>query len=231
VPWLFDDEAVDVMRSFTKLKNSLMPYLYGAAVEAHERGIPVMRAMCLEFPEDPGCAHLDLQYMLGASLLVAPIFSESGSVSYYVPEGRWTSLLTGEVVEGPRWCQESHSYASLPLLVRPNSVIAVGATDGRPDYDFPNGLTLRAYAIQDGTRIRTAVSSPDGRAGSTFEVSRDGLLLTVVPSDGTPNWRLLLVGVSRAAASGGTVSTTPLGSLVIPETPGAVIVVQLPSDR
>ena len=65
VPWLYDDEAVDVLRRFARLKNRLMPYLYGAAVTAHERGIPVMRAMPVAFPDDRGCDTLDRQYMLG----------------------------------------------------------------------------------------------------------------------------------------------------------------------
>jgi len=86
VPWLFDEAgytgptASDVLRTFTKLKCRLMPYLYGAAVEAHERGVPAMRAMLLEFPDDPGCDTLDRQYMLGGSLLVAPVFSPDGTV-------------------------------------------------------------------------------------------------------------------------------------------------------
>ena len=71
VPWLFDEEAVDVLRYFTKLKCCLMPYIFAAACEAAKQGIPVMRAMMLEFPDDPGCDYLDLQYMLGESLLVA----------------------------------------------------------------------------------------------------------------------------------------------------------------
>ncbi|MGE5599203.1 MAG: alpha-xylosidase, partial [Bacteroidota bacterium] len=76
VPWLFDEEAVDVVCFFTKLKCGLMPYLFAAAKEASDRGIPVMRAMMLEFPGDPACDYLDRQYMLGEALLVAPIFSE-----------------------------------------------------------------------------------------------------------------------------------------------------------
>jgi alpha-D-xyloside xylohydrolase len=82
VPWLYDDEAVDVLRRFTRLKCSLMPYLFNAARQAHERGIPMLRAMILEFPEDPAVEGLDRQYMLGDSLLVAPVFSHAGEVSY-----------------------------------------------------------------------------------------------------------------------------------------------------
>ncbi|MBQ8088505.1 MAG: alpha-xylosidase, partial [Clostridia bacterium] len=89
VPWAFDEESVAVARKFVKLKCRLMPYLYGAMVEAHERGIPMLRPMLLEFPLDPACETLDRQYTLGDSLLVAPVFREDGQVAYYLPDGVW----------------------------------------------------------------------------------------------------------------------------------------------
>ncbi|MGH3658557.1 MAG: alpha-xylosidase, partial [Micromonosporaceae bacterium] len=82
VPWLFDDEAVDVLKRFTRLKARLMPYLMGAARQAWTSGTPMMRAMVLEFPDDPACAHLERQYMLGDDLLVAPVFTADGQVTY-----------------------------------------------------------------------------------------------------------------------------------------------------
>jgi alpha-D-xyloside xylohydrolase len=117
MPWLFDDEAVDVLRFFNNLKAHIMPYLLDAAREAHECGWPVMRAMVLEFPDDLTCRYLDMQYMLGASLLVAPIFNPKGEVSYYLPDGTWRHLLTGEIAHGPGWRKEQHGYMSLPLWV------------------------------------------------------------------------------------------------------------------
>ncbi|RYG24826.1 alpha-xylosidase [bacterium] len=135
VPWMVDEESVDVLRFFTKLKQRLMPYLWSQAVEAHQTGVPMMRAMALEFPDDPGCDNLDRQYMLGDSLLVAPVFSDD-VVDYYVPAGRWTSLLDGRVVEGPRWVRETHGFLSLPLLVREGTLLATDE-DGK--------ITLTAY--------------------------------------------------------------------------------------
>jgi alpha-D-xyloside xylohydrolase len=231
VPWLFDDEAVEVMRLFTKLKNRLMPYLYGAAVEAHEHGTPTMRAMCLEFPEDPGCSHLDRQYMLGERLLVAPVFSDSGAVSYYVPAGKWTNLLSGAVVEGPAWREETHPYSSLPLLVRPNSVIPMGDNDARADYDYPSGVTLRAYEIEDGARVSVAVPSQDGRPGSHFELRRKGERVTVKPSARAAAWRLLLVGETAESVSGGRIETAAEGVLVLPESPDATVSVTIRAAR
>jgi alpha-D-xyloside xylohydrolase len=89
-----------------------------AAREASGKGIPVLRAMFLEFPDDPACAYLDRQYMLGPDLLVAPVFSEDGEVSYYLPEGEWIRILTNETVKGGSWRKEKHGFLSLPLLVR-----------------------------------------------------------------------------------------------------------------
>jgi alpha-D-xyloside xylohydrolase len=117
MPWLFDDEAVDVLRFFTQLKINLMPYLLDVAKEAHQHGWPMLRAMVLEFPDDPTCRYLDTQYMLGSALLVAPVFHPGGEVSYYLPEGEWRNLLTGETVQGGGWRTEQHGYFGLPLWV------------------------------------------------------------------------------------------------------------------
>lgn len=78
VPWNYDEEAVAVTRKFTKLKCALMPYLYSEANFTSKTGIPIMRAMVLEFSEDYNTHTLDHQYMLGKNLLVAPIFKENG---------------------------------------------------------------------------------------------------------------------------------------------------------
>jgi alpha-D-xyloside xylohydrolase len=117
MPWRFDDESIGVLRYFNRLKLHLMPYIYDAAREAHEHGWPVMRAMILEFPDDPTCRHTDTQFMLGSALLVAPVFTESGEVTYYLPPGRWRHLLTGETAEGPAWRTEQYDYLGLPLWV------------------------------------------------------------------------------------------------------------------
>ena len=158
VPWLFDDEACDVLRKFVKLKCALMPYLYRQAVKAHEEGIPMMRPMFVEFPEDRACEPLDKQYMLGDSLLVAPVFKESGEVEYYLPEGVWVNLLTGTTVKGGRWQKETHDYFSLPLMVRPGSIVAVGQESSRPDYDFADGVRFLLWLPEEGMTAETGVT-------------------------------------------------------------------------
>ncbi|MEQ2677472.1 alpha-xylosidase [Enterocloster citroniae] len=173
VPWLFDDEACDVLRKFVKLKCSLMPYIFAQAVKAHREGIPMMRPMFLEFPEDPACETLDRQYMLGDSLLVAPVFRESGEVAYYLPAGTWTNYLTGEVREGGRWYREVFDYFHLPLMVRENTVLAVGSHEERPDYDYVSGTTLKLFQIKDQADIRIMVPDMDGKEAADIRVTSD----------------------------------------------------------
>jgi alpha-D-xyloside xylohydrolase len=197
VPWLFDEESVDVLRHFTRLKLRLMPYLYEAARAAHTEGVPVMRAMVLEFPDDPGCAHLERQYMLGPDLLVAPVFSDEGDVSYYVPEGTWTHFETGETVTGPRWVREEHDFLSVPLLVRPGAVIPVGAVADRPDYDHADGVTLRVYGLERGQQVSVRVGDV------TFTVVREGDLVRASCGDPAAPWGLA-VGEREVRARAGT---------------------------
>jgi alpha-D-xyloside xylohydrolase len=201
VPWLFGDEAVDVLRTYTRLKARLMPYLYGAARGAHHDGVPVLRPMVFDFPDDPACAHLDRQYMLGDDLLVAPVFSTDGQLSYYVPDGPWTHLRTGEVVSGPRWHQGRFNIGELPLLVRPGAVVPFGAVDDRPDYPYPEGVTLRAYQLRDGARVTVPVPLPSGEDGARFTVRRDGSVVVAERTGPPAPWSLVLVGEDRAPVS------------------------------
>lgn len=174
VPWLFDEESVQVVRAFAKLKCRLMPYLYAAMVEAHENGTPMMRPMMMEFPDDPACDTLDRQYMLGGSLLVAPIFRKDGRVQYYLPEGRWTNLLTGEAAEGGRWQREAHGMMTLPLMVRPGTVLPMGACDMRPDYDYADGLELHVFQMKDGETVTISVPNLKGGTAATYTVTMRG---------------------------------------------------------
>lgn len=181
VPWLFDDEACDVLRKFVKLKCALMPYLYRQAVKAHEEGIPMMRPMFVEFPEDRACKPLDKQYMLGDSLLVAPVFKESGEVEYYLPEGVWVNLLTGTTVKGGRWQKETHDYFSLPLMVRPGSIVAVGQESSRPDYDFADGVRFLLWLPEEGMTAETGVTDLNGNVVMTVSAGRTDGKITLRP--------------------------------------------------
>jgi alpha-D-xyloside xylohydrolase len=218
VPWLFDEEAVDVLRHFTRLKCRLMPYLFAAALQAHHKGLPVLRAMLLEFPDDPACDTLDRQYMLGDSLLVAPVFNPDGKVDYYLPEGRWTNFFNGKVIEGGRWVREQHDFLSLPLMVRPNTILAVGANDQRPDYDFADGVCLHLFEVEDGAHLTQVVPTLKGEPGLTVEVTRSADLIQVRASGAPQTWSVLLRGVQGVqSVEGGTIRVETSGICVFPE--------------
>ena len=230
VPWSYDEEACDVVRFFTRLKCRLMPYLYGAAVAAHREGVPMLRAMLLEFPDDPAADTLDRQYLLGDALLVAPVFSADGSVDYYLPAGRWTHLVTGEVQEGGRWHRACHDFLSLPLFVRPGTVLPLGAIDDRPDYDFTAGTVFRVYELADGAQAERAVPTVRGEAGVRLAARRKGRTIEARFS-GTAGrkWRLQLAGIAAVAAvEGGTVTADPAGAMITPKRGARLLRITLP---
>jgi alpha-D-xyloside xylohydrolase len=141
--------------------------------------------------------------MLGDCLLVAPVLSASGSVEYYVPAGRWTNLLTGEVIEGPGWRRETHGFDTLPLLVRPGSVVAMGSVNDRPDYDFADGVTLHVFGLESGGAVAVTVPGLDGSPAAVFSVVREGDEVTATLIDGAaPGWSVLLEGVREVDAIG-----------------------------
>ena len=204
VPWLVDEESCDVLRAFTHLKHRLMPYLYAKAIEAAETGVPVMRSMLMEHPADPACAPLDRQYHLGEALLVAPVFDESGEVDFYLPEGTWTHLLSGQVRTGGRWFREKHDFMSLPVYVAANTVLPWGAEEERPDYDFTHGTTLRIFGLDDGATATFAVASLDGRIAARGTVTRqDRRYVARVTEGALRDWRLSVDDRTSASVAEG----------------------------
>lgn len=227
VPWLFDEEAVNVLRHFTKLKCRLMPYLYAQALATVRTGVPMMRAMLVEFPADPTCLYLDRQYMLGDNLLVAPVFAADGLVTYYVPAGRWTHFVTGEVKQGPAWVTETHDALSLPLLVRPGAVIAVGNEEQRPDYHYAAGVTLHLYALADGDEQRVEIPTLDGAVATTFTVKHTGAQLVISQTGAISDWRLRLVGATAVGGVAGGALIPNRGDILIQATHPAEVTITL----
>jgi alpha-D-xyloside xylohydrolase len=231
VPWLFDEEAVEVLRFFTKLKCRLMPYLFGAAVAAHQYGWPTMRAMILEFPDDPGCDTLDRQYMLGESLLVAPVLRPDGIVDFHLPAGRWTHFLSGKEIEGGGWRREVYGFFSLPLWVRPNSIIPVGAVDDRPDYAFADNVTFHIFSLDDGAAVSISVPTEKGETDMILHAHRSGDELHLEAEGATRPWCGLLRGAANVASvSGGVSEPHTLGTLLLPDQGTPQLAIQLSTE-
>jgi alpha-D-xyloside xylohydrolase len=172
VPWLYDEEACDVLRHFTTLKCRLMPYLMASAVQARDTSQPVLRAMLLEFPDDPTSRSLDRQYMLGDNLLVAPVFHDSRA-EYYLPRGTWTHLLTGEVREGGGWHFDQLDFFGVPLWVRQGGLICVGASATKVDYDLSRTVRLICGKLDGRTALEARVFDAKGRIAGALELYHD----------------------------------------------------------
>ncbi len=188
VPWNFDEEAVDVLRFFTKLKSRLMPYLFQNAVQTSNTGISMMRSMVMEFTEDKNCSYLDKQYMLGDSLLVAPIFNEDSIAEFYLPSGNWTDFFTNEVYAGGKWITESCGYLDIPLMVRPNSIIAIGSFEDGPEYDYADGVELRVYELEENGDANSTIYQIDSSIELSIHGSRNknNITLSVIAKTEKP---------------------------------------------
>jgi alpha-D-xyloside xylohydrolase len=155
----------------------------------------MLRAMVIEFPDDPACDTLDRQYMLGSDLLVAPVFHAGGEVVYYLPEGTWGDLLGGNVIEGGHWIKAQHDVFSLPLLVRPNAVIPMGKDQSRPDYDYADGVCLHLYHFEEGVERVVDIPALDGTLAARFIVKRAGSQINLSVTEGhATNWSVALHG-------------------------------------
>lgn len=183
VPWLVDGDDADdegcsrTLAKWTLLKTRLMPYLYSQAIESVQLGLPLsLRAVALEFPDDPTAWFLDRQFMIGSQLLAAPIFNEAGEVEFYLPCGTWTSLFTNEQKVGPGWFKETHAgFGTLPLYVRENTILVLGgasqASNG-PVYSYAQDIQVCLYHAKTGTRTRLVAS--DGTLISELVTGADG---------------------------------------------------------
>ena len=228
VPWLFDEEAVDVLRFFTRLKCSLMPYLFAKAIDATTEGVPMMRAMVIEYTDDPTCATLDLQYMLGDSLLVAPIFNDESRAKYYLPNGSWTNFITGDVTEGGRWIKEKHGYLSMPLMVKENSIIAVGNENSRPDYDYADNVTLHVFELKDGAKVETIVYDTEAKLNLNVTVTRKANEIIVEAIKVAKPYNIILRGIHNVASvQGGNFKDDKLGMLVTPDKGASKLIISL----
>ncbi|KAI1155660.1 glycoside hydrolase family 31 protein [Nemania diffusa] len=182
VPWTIDgDDASEqgcsrTLARWTALKTRLMPYLYAQGLAAAESGWPLsLRATCLEFPDDPTAWYLDRQFMVGDSLLAAPVFEESGRVEFYLPKGKWTSFFTNQVREGPGWFKEKHGFGSLPLYVRENTVLVLGKPGVRGAvYDYAEDVEVCLYQAKEGASA--ALVDSQGNALGTLSVGSGGEL-------------------------------------------------------
>ncbi len=115
-------------------------------------------------------------------------------MEYYVPEGIWYNLLTGENVEGGKWQKETYDYFHMPLLVRANTILAVGSNSDRPDYDYTEGVILYLVNMEDGKEAETVVTDLQGNAVMTVKAERSGNTVYVEVKSGNGSYTCKVLG-------------------------------------
>lgn len=122
-PWIYSETAQKAFLKINKTRYAMLPYLYSAGYETTREGIPMMRAMLLEYPNDLNVCNLSTQYMLGGSVLVAPVFDQKKH-NVYLPKGSWIDLETGRRLEGNAWIEYPQKIDVIPMFLRENTMMA-----------------------------------------------------------------------------------------------------------
>jgi alpha-D-xyloside xylohydrolase len=121
-PWEYSVEFMDYFRSAAELKYRLMPYVYAQAKACTEKGLPMVRALFVEYPDDPGAWQIENQYLFGSDLLVAPLFENVPERDVYLPGGQWIDYQTGKVYS-KGWNTIKAGDMQVVILVRDGAVI------------------------------------------------------------------------------------------------------------
>lgn len=224
-PWLYDPDTVRRFRDAVVLHYELFPYLYGLAQQAAQTGVPIMRALGYEFPNDPQAWAQDQEFMVGPDVLAAPVTADRAEsdgaagdptpVQVYLPAGQWIDLYSGQVVSGGQTITRMTSLDELPLYMRAGGAIGFNARTpdiwgngwGTDDLSVP-GLTGWMYA--PGRPATTAIASAPGQLHAATSNDRVHLTLTGT----TPRAQVLVLAQQPPSAV--TVDGQPLPQAVDP---------------
>lgn len=178
----FGPETFRICRDYIRLRYRLLPYLYGSAVKCVKESLPMARALVVEYQDDPTARQVDDQYLLGDSLLVAPVMTRENRRRVYLPKSYWTDWWTGERIPGGRWLDVEAPLDTLPLYIKEGGLIPLGPVmnyvDERPTDRIELLVALFAQDGRnkflvpvDGAEIEVAYTSENGRHTITIAPS------------------------------------------------------------
>ncbi|MDE6327716.1 MAG: alpha-xylosidase [Duncaniella sp.] len=163
-PWLYGKDFTDYFRKCAEMKYRLMPYVYSEAVTSSANGWPMMRALLLEFPDDPGAWRVDDEYMFGSSILVAPMMEAGSSRDVYLPgKGKWIDYQTGRVYT-PGWHRIDTAEMPVVIMVKDGTALPILPVAQSTDRLEWNKLTWKPFSA-DIPATGTA-TLPDGKTVS-----------------------------------------------------------------
>jgi alpha-glucosidase/alpha-D-xyloside xylohydrolase len=149
---LRNPDVEPICRKYLELRYRLMPYLYSAVRETHETGLPIMRALWLQYPDDAAAVARGDEYLWGRDILVAPVVEKGATERrLYLPRGHWYDFWTEEKIEGGREVSKAVDLATMPLYVRAGSIIPLGPVKQYTAEKAPGPLTLVIFPGSDVT--------------------------------------------------------------------------------
>lgn len=204
-PWHYGEQAVTIVREFARLRYRLLPYLYALAQEACQTGVPVVRPVFLEFPDDPPAYQAHLEYMLGPYLLVAPVFNQEGRCHLYLPPGEWYDFWSNRRVDGPAHLQMEVPLERLPLFVRGDSILPLA-----PPMDFVGEKAWEPIQldVRLASEARMAFLNPDRLVEVRAERGDSDIALHIGDVEQTFEIRFLTPGRLRDVRFSGKASDT-----------------------
>ena len=157
-PWLISESFTEAFRDCAEMKYRLMPYVYAQAKDCSERGLPMVRALLVEFPDDPGAWLVEDEYMFGSQMLVAPMMESGNSRTVYLPKGKWIDYQNGKVYDGGYQTIEAGKIPAI-ILVRDGSLIAHAPLAQRTDQIDWSAVEMKAYKA-DATTCKGLLFKP-----------------------------------------------------------------------
>jgi len=208
-PWGFGDEAESIFRRYAELRYRLLPYIWGQAEVAASGGVPLVRALSFEFPDDPTSWHVEDAFMFGEALLVAPVLDETDERMLYLPNGDWVDFWTGEHRSGGTWSEESAPLDHVPLFIRGGSAIVMGPLKQHTEATGGGDWEVR-LAAPIGAGSLTFDEAGATPVDVTWQVDDAELRVTIGPSDVAVALRLD-TPIAEASIDGRPVPCEPAG--------------------
>ncbi|WP_331235490.1 glycoside hydrolase family 31 protein [Natronorarus salvus] len=149
-PWAFGAEVEEIVTRYARLRYRLLPYLLTHAERSTKTGVPLTRAMAIEFPDEPAVSGLATQHMIGPDLLIAPVLSSDDRVRLTLPPGEWIGYFDGSRYRGVKTLDLSPALSEIPLFVRAGAAIPTGEPGDRVGSELADPVVLRVYLPEGG---------------------------------------------------------------------------------
>ncbi len=162
----------------------------------------MMRPMVMDFTDDIACRYLDQQYLLGDNLVCAPVFNEEGIANFYLPEGKWYVLVSGNTLEGGKYHSVKCSFMEMPVLAKPNSIIPMGDFENQFEYDYVQNADFMICNLEDGKTASASVYDTEAKLVVTVTAARSGNTITVTATECVKSFTVSVAGTDKKVQMG-----------------------------